>query len=106
MNTKIKKTENYTLMDIEGRLDTVTAGAFEASVLEVLEKEARLLILRCSDLEYISSSGLRVFLLAQKKMMAAGGKLQLCCLRPNIYEVFEISGFTGIFQILPDDAGL
>lgn len=106
MNTKIKKTENYTLMDIEGRLDTVTAGAFEASVLEVLEKEARLLILRCSDLEYISSSGLRVFLLAQKKMMAAGGKLQLCCLRPNIYEVFEISGFTGIFQILPVDAGL
>jgi anti-anti-sigma factor len=106
MNTKVKKTENYTLMDIEGRLDTVTAAAFEASVLEVLEKEARLLILRCSDLEYISSSGLRVFLLAQKKMMAAGGKLQLCCLRPNIFEVFEISGFTGIFQILPDDAGL
>lgn len=105
MNTKVKKEADYTVMDIEGRLDTVTAGVFEASVMEVLEKEHTLLVLRCSELEYISSSGLRVFLLAQKRMMAAGGKLQLCCLRPNIYEVFEISGFTGIFQILPDDKG-
>jgi anti-sigma B factor antagonist len=101
MKIDIKKRDHYTILEIFGRIDTMTAGGFEAEIMEVLEKESDL-ILDCHGLEYISSSGLRVFLLAQKKTKATGGSLKLCNLQPFIKEVFDISGFSSIFAIYQD----
>jgi len=98
MKTEIKKHDNFTILEIYGRIDTMTAGGFESEIMNVLEKENNL-ILDCNGLEYISSSGLRVFLLAQKKIRATGGSLKLCNLQPFIREVFDISGFSSIFSI-------
>lgn len=99
MEIKVTKLNDYTVVAISGRVDTMTAGDFENGVIEVLEGGVSKLILDCSELDYISSSGLRVFLVAQKKMMAGGGKLKLCCLKPEIMEIFDISGFSSIFAI-------
>ena len=54
-----------------------------------------------SPIFYISSAGLRIVLLAAKRMKSAGGRLVLCSLNPQIAEVFDISGFTRILDILP-----
>ena len=50
----------------------------------------------------MSSAGLRVFLMLAKQSRAAGGRLALCSLAPEVKEVFDISGFTALFMLLPD----
>jgi anti-sigma B factor antagonist len=84
---------------IHGRLDGTTMQAAESAFLPLLEQGDRRFVLDLADLEYISSAGLRFMLTAAKKTKAAGGKIALCGLRHNVYEVFEISGFLRIFAV-------
>ncbi len=102
MEVKITQLNDYTVVSVHGRVDTMTAGDFENKIMEVLDGGVKKLLLDCSELTYISSSGLRVFLVAQKKMMTTGGSLKLCCLKPEIKEIFDISGFSSIFSIFTD----
>ncbi len=87
-----------------GRLDSVTAGGFEAQLLKHIGEGTNKMVLDFAKLDYISSAGLRVVLLAGKKLKAAGGKLALCELNQQIREVFAISGFITIFAVHPDRA--
>jgi anti-sigma B factor antagonist len=57
------------------------------------------IIMDCSKMEYISSSGLRVFLLVLKKITLMKGRFMLSELQETIREIFEIAGFTSIFEI-------
>jgi anti-anti-sigma factor len=91
----------------QGRIDSATGPAFEKDVLAQIDDGQRRLLLDFGELQYISSAGLRIVLLAAKKMKTAGGKLALCSLNPQITEVFEISGFARILDIHPSrDAAL
>jgi anti-anti-sigma factor len=87
---------------VEGRMDTTNYNEFENAVNEVLKENVKNIYVDLGELSYISSSGLRVLLAIQKKMMAAGGKIKLCALQPAIREIFDISGFSSIFPIFPD----
>jgi anti-sigma B factor antagonist len=102
MKINVLQKIDYTLVIIQGRLDTITAGDFENKIMEILGGGVTKLLLDCSNLTYISSSGLRVFLVAQKKMLATGGILRICCLKPEIKDIFDISGFSVIFSIFSD----
>ena len=102
MEINVSQNKDYTTVIIKGRVDSITAGDFENRLMGILGDGATKLLLDCSDLTYISSSGLRVFLVAQKKMLATGGILRICCLKPEIKDVFDISGFSVIFSIFPD----
>jgi anti-anti-sigma factor len=102
MNVQISSTNDYTVLSVYGRVDTITAASFEKEMLDVIEKGVSRIIVNCEGLEYISSSGLRVFLVAQKKMMSLGGVLKLSGLQAPIQEIFDISGFSQIFSIFPD----
>lgn len=91
---------------IEGRIDTTNYNEFEKGITEILENHNPTdkltldkLTLDCSSLTYISSSGLRIFLSLYKKMLKTGGKLELTSLQPPIKEIFDISGFSSIFNI-------
>ncbi|HEY1736558.1 MAG TPA: STAS domain-containing protein [Methylovirgula sp.] len=91
----------------KGRLDSASGPAFEKDLLAQIEGGRHRMLLDFSDLQYISSAGLRIVLLAAKKMKSAGGKMALCALNPQIAEVFEISGFSNILDIHPSrDAAL
>lgn len=95
----IKKTQNGNtlLVEVEGRLDTVTAPELETelrSSLDGIEK----LILDFGKLEYISSAGLRVLLVAQKKMNAQGS-MKVTNINDTISEIFEVTGFSDILDI-------
>jgi len=54
-------------------------------------------------MDYVSSSGLRILLMALKRITMVKGKFVLCNLQENIREIFEISGFTTIFEIYPNE---
>jgi anti-anti-sigma factor len=85
----------------EGRIDSITGAAFEKDLLQQIDGGHRRLLLDFAEVQYVSSAGLRVVLLAAKRMKAVGGKLALCSLNPQITEVFEISGFARILDIHP-----
>ena len=99
MEIKKSKTGSYWLINLTGRLDTSNYGELEKSLTELIESGENELAVDCSGLVYISSSGLRVFLMALKKITQSAGKFHLCCLQDNIHEIFEIAGFTSIFKI-------
>jgi anti-anti-sigma factor len=84
---------------VKGRVDTVTAPAFEKKIAEVMEGENIPLLLDFRELEYISSAGLRSILIISKEMKTKGSSVYISGLQGNAKEVFNISGFSSIFKI-------
>lgn len=94
----IKNTNGETLtLNIVGRLDTTTAPELENELKASLDG-VNDLVLDLVDLDYISSAGLRVLLAAQK-IMNKQGSMVIVNAKPEIMEVFEITGFTDILTI-------
>jgi anti-anti-sigma factor len=102
MEIKSNVQGNEVLLKASGRVDTTNYNDFEKSVNELLADNIKQLIIDCSEINYISSSGLRVFLTIQKTMMSRGGKFSLFAMQQGIKEIFDISGFSSIFSIYPD----
>jgi len=99
MNVTNQSIEQGTLVTIDGRIDTTNYTEFEQAMNQLFNDNVKAIYLDCSGLTYISSSGLRVFLTVQKKMMSTGGKFLLFAMQPTIKEIFDISGFSSIFSI-------
>lgn len=84
-------------LQIEGRLDTVTAPELEGELAGSLDGVNEL-VLDFSKLEYISSAGLRVLLSAQKTMRTRGG-MKVTNVNELVMEVFEVTGFVDILTL-------
>ena len=97
MTIEIKKNADELVLEITGRLDTITAPALDKTINENLG-EIKSLILDFKNLEYISSAGLRVLLSAQKKLHQ-NGTMKLKNVREEVMEVFEITGFVDILTV-------
>ena len=95
----IEKTMNGTALTIAlaGRLDTMTAPDLEAELGRSLP-DAESLVLDFSNLDYISSAGLRVLLSAHKAMSAKGG-MKITHVNEIVREVFDVTGFSDILFI-------
>jgi anti-anti-sigma factor len=106
MESKFRKEGDTTILEIQGRLDTSNYEDFGKELDAKLEEGDKYIVVDMEDLEYISSSGLRVFLAALKKIRAQEGDIALCCMSDKINEVFTISGFSSLFKIYDrlDDA--
>ena len=96
----IQKTINDTTLEmhIAGRIDTTTAPQMEAELKESLPGVTELR-LDFSEVEYISSAGLRV-LLSTHKRMNVQGKMSISNVSEDVMEVFDITGFADILTIL------
>jgi anti-anti-sigma factor len=101
MEIKEQKTDLCMIVSIEGRLDTTNYIDLEKRLTDHIDNRNEKILIDCSGMDYISSSGLRILLMALKKITLLKGRFILCCLQKNIQEIFEISGFTSIFEILP-----
>ena len=97
MKIEIKKSERETVIEVVGRLDTITAPVLEKTISENI-MGAQGLILDFTGLEYISSAGLRVLLGAQKKMKD-NGSMKLVGVCEEVREVLEMTGFSDILTI-------
>ena len=97
MTIEIKKNAEATIIEVAGRLDTLTASSLDKAINEDIG-EVKNLVLDLKNLEYISSAGLRVLLGAQKKMQKIGFmKVTNVC--EEVMEVFEMTGFADILVI-------
>lgn len=92
------------LVAVCGRVDSATAGDLEKSLQNLFDHAGRHAILELSALNYISSAGLRIVLMAAKRAKVAQSKLVLCGLAPHVREVFAISGFMKILDVADDQA--
>ncbi len=98
--------DKMTIVHLQGRLDAETSPAAESQLLPRLSASGGNWLVDLKDLEFISSAGLRVFLMLAKRARECGTKLTLCSLRPGVRNVFEISGFCTIFAIEDSPAGI
>ncbi|MCW4029010.1 MAG: STAS domain-containing protein [Candidatus Bathyarchaeota archaeon] len=81
------------------RFDAYTANDVETELKELIAKGAKKIICDFSQTEYVASAGLRVLLSSAKSLQRSGGQILLVSMKPYVFEVFEISGFTQIFKI-------
>ena len=98
MDIKKETINGKTVLYLEGRLDTSNSSELEKAVNETLETTDDI-ELDLSKLEYTSSSGLRVFLLTQKKVSEKGGNLVVSNVNEYIMEILDITGFSSILNI-------
>lgn len=91
-----------TVLGAVGRIDSGTAKAFEEKLLGLIKEAPPALIVDFADVDYISSAGLRVLLVAAKQSKAAHCKFALCSLKAQVRDVFDISGFGTIIALHPD----
>jgi anti-anti-sigma factor len=84
---------------LKGRLDGTTSKAVEERILKVIDEGQRTIVFDLQQLDYISSVGLRVLMLAAKRLKTVGGSIVVCALQPNVKQVFDIAGFSALFRI-------
>jgi serine/threonine-protein kinase RsbW len=89
------------IFELAGRLDAVSSQAAIARVYAAISAGARNVLLDMSQVTFLSSSGLRALLLVRKELLAQNGELRLCALKPQVQEVFTLTGFTQVFAIHP-----
>lgn len=99
MNAKIEKKEIATIVTLDGSLDTINSITFLKDIEDLLTQTEPNIIVDCENLTYISSSGLRTFVLLQKSVLKNSGKMLIRKLRPEVLNIFELTGFTKIMTI-------
>lgn len=100
MDVRIAKEGSKTLVRLVGRIDTSNAGKFSEDIQPLMEGDMPEIELDCSQMEYINSQGLRLFLILQKSVNARHGKMILKNMNPKVKEVFDITGFSSIIKIV------
>jgi anti-anti-sigma factor len=93
------KHSDAVVLALSGKLDATTAKPFEEKIIGVINSGTQRLVVDLSQLEYVSSSGLRVFLLAAKRLQPTNGKMALCGLQDHIRQLFDLAGFSSILSI-------
>jgi anti-anti-sigma factor len=86
----------------EGRIDTNTSEELEKFLASRLDGVPKRLVLDMGAVDYISSAGLRVLLMALKKVKGSGGQLVLAGLNTSVRQIFDLAGFSTMFAIEPD----
>jgi anti-sigma B factor antagonist len=92
-----RRTADIVTLSLSGKLNTTTAKAFEERIVRHIESGNRRFIIDLAQLDYISSSGLRVLVSASQRLANENGKIVLCSLKDPVREVFKIVGFLSVF---------
>ncbi len=103
MQISTRTSNDVQIVAIAGSLDSTTSPEAKKAIDAVLAG-ARKVVLDFTELDYISSAGLRVLLGAAKQLRVAGGALRIFGLNQSVREVFEISGFSAILTVYPSES--
>ena len=98
MNTIIKEQNGELCAILDGRLDTAAAIQTEKEMQPLFNSDGKNVVLDCNALQYISSSGLRLFLGVLKAAKAKGGHVYITGMKDDIKNVFAMTGFTNLFE--------
>lgn len=83
----------------EGRIDTTTSSEVDDALRRTVDHGVRDLVIDFGSVDYISSAGLRVFLMLAKRMKDLRGRLVLCGMPQPVRQVFHLAGFVPLFKI-------
>jgi anti-anti-sigma factor len=104
MNVAPRNFADAAVLSVQGRLDQDTCVAFTSILMKSVDAAAAAggaVVLDLSRLEYISSAGLRCFMLASRQAKAQHAKIAVAALQPMVSEIFQISHFNLVFQVFP-----
>lgn len=99
MEVQIIESEGTMTARLAGRLDTPASVEVSNEIQPLLDNADKTIVLDCTDLTYISSSGLRIFLTIRKAAAAKGGRVVIQGLSKEIRQVFMMTGFLQLFEI-------
>ncbi len=104
MNVTSRRYASAVVLQVSGRLDQDTCDGFRGQLMGHVDNAAReggAIVLDLSPLEYVSSAGLRCFMLASRQAKAQHGRIFVAELQPMVAEIFQISHFNLVFQVFP-----
>jgi anti-sigma B factor antagonist len=100
--TREDKSE-VSILRIKGFLDAHTAPKFEQSIQNLVSENRLKIVVSMTDLHYISSAGLGVFMGFIEEIRESGGDIKLCCMPPKVFKVFDLLGFPALYEIYDKD---
>jgi anti-anti-sigma factor len=101
MEATIRKDDDHQVtLILDGRLDTSVTQQTEKEVAPLYDYPGYEVVIDCSRLEYISSSGLRMLMTINQRCCANRCNLYIKGLRPEVYDVFQTTGFVHLFQFI------
>ena len=98
MKTKIEQLEDKYLVTLAGEMDTAAAAAAEEVLQPLYNTNGKDVVIDCTDLEYIASSGLRILISILKGAKAGGSRVVMKHVNDDIMTVFKLTGFVDLFE--------
>lgn len=100
MNVTIQEKDGNVVAILEGSLDTTAAIETEKTMSPLKDVEGKNIILDCTELEYISSAGLRIFLIILQSAQEKGGHVYIKGITDSVRSIFAITGFHNLFEFI------
>ena len=97
-----KSLDGLDVLQLSGELDAHTAPQLEDSFTKLIDAKKFRIIVDCSNLEYIASAGLGVFMAYIEDVRGEGGDIKLTNMNERVYNVFDLLGFPTLYDILDD----
>lgn len=101
METTISEMRRVTLVEVSGRVDSTNAAQLGETLNSQIDAGRHQLVIDLSDVEYMSSAGLREMVAALKKVRNLNGDLRIATPSDRVREVLDLAGLSAIFQIYP-----
>jgi anti-anti-sigma factor len=102
MEIKESRRGSLVFLDLSGNVDTRSTHELELAVTNLLDKGDRLFAIGFQDVEELTGSGLRVLVMLAKNLAGLDGGLVLYSINPSLKTIFDVSGLTSLFAIVPD----
>ena len=103
LNIETIKVKDVMVVRLQGRIDVLTSPIAEKQLLNLVDSGESKILLNCAGVTYISSAGIRMFLMLAKKLDAASGKIILCSATDFISEMLKISGIESVVPLVKDE---
>lgn len=91
----------YTVVAVTGEIDVSTSPHLRDTILELLERQKRRLVIDLDGIDFLDSTGLGILVGASKRLRAAGGTLTLVCSQPRILRTFKVTNLERVFNVRP-----
>lgn len=103
MNLKTEKKDKWLVIYLEGRLDVMLSQSLEQTVMQEIEKGEIFLLFNLAEVEYMSSSGLRVFISTMRKLNDKKGEIRLCNMSESVRKILKIVDLESMFKIFSSE---
>lgn len=104
MNLTEREVNGVHVVQVDGKLDINTFDVLEKKLTELIEGGIKKLLLDCTGMTFISSTGLRILIMSQKKLSSTGGVIGLFGLNETTRKIFDITVYDKLFPIFENEA--